>query len=204
VRCRIPCDLVAAGTSVSAEVRDISAGGLGVLAEAPDLEQGDPVTLLLRPPGARPFEISALVWHVRAVRRGTGGKVVRSWGLVLGDASPEFAELVENLKGGSRAARPLRTEPEVPAPMSARETTPPATRPAAASPAAPRAATPSPAVAPPPAPPTLRQFAIRMRRIGGPRTCRIVACGTTESEAIEAALAEVGEGWTAIDGHALA
>ncbi len=178
-RCRIPCDLIVDGTAVVGEVRDVSAGGLGVLAEAPALEQGEPVSVILRLPGARPFEISALVWHVRAVRQKAGGKPTRSWGLVLGEAAPAFAKLVEKLTAGDRPTGATRTPRAKPAhpPVSA------------------------PEAAPPPLPrlPSLQQFAIRIRQVGGPRTCRVIACGATESEAVQAALAEVGAGWALLD-----
>jgi hypothetical protein len=176
-RCSIPCEFVAEGDSVAAEVRNVSAGGLGLVAEAPALEQGDPVTIVLRPPGGRPFEVAALVWHVRAMRRSSGGKPNRYYGLVLGDASPEFAQLVQKLTGRER-----RDECASPRPLESR-----------------REPVSGPAAPPPAPPPALLHFAIRIRQIGGPRTCRVIACGATKDEAVQAALAEVGEGWALLD-----
>jgi hypothetical protein len=181
----MPCDFITDASSVVGEVRNLSAGGLGVLAEAPALEQGEPVRLVLRPPGARPIEISAIVWHARGLRRSASGKSARSFGLVLTDASTLYVELVEKLSAGDR-----RRQPATPTPQ-----------PAPSPPSAPRR---DPVVEAPPEPepkpePALHAFSIRIRQVGGSRTCRVSACGATEPEAVEAALAEVGEGWVVLD-----
>jgi len=52
--------------------------------------------------------------------------------------------------------------------------------------------------APPPAKP-LRQYAIRIQQEGSPRTCRVVASGTSLDDAVKSALAEVGAGWAMLD-----
>ncbi len=180
-RCAIPCDLIVGGAAVAGEVRNVSAGGLGVLADAPALEQGESVTVALHMPGGTTFEVHTLVWHARAVRRAGGDKAIRSWGLVLSDASPEFAALVERLVNGRRGLAPQR------APARTAESTHPSV------------SSPKPLPELPPPPPPLQQFAIRIQQIGKPRTCRVVACGATREAALAAALAEVGAGWEVLD-----
>jgi hypothetical protein len=50
-----------------------------------------------------------------------------------------------------------------------------------------------------PAPPALRQFAVRVKQEGGPRSCRIVVGATASEEATGRALDEVGTGWVALE-----
>lgn len=217
MRCSFPCDLVINGGTVTGEVRNVSAGGLGVITEAEALEQGDPIGVVLRIPGSKPLAIPALVWHVRASRRRESGKVTRSWGLVLGDASPGFAQLVaamQKARGPSRRTLPPRMAPPPAsaAPPPARQDAPAALAAPAAPvreemsaptplPETPRLPTPEETLAPSPPPEasTPTQFAIRIQQVGRPRTCRVVASGATAEEAMAAALAEVGPGWNAIE-----
>ncbi len=53
--------------------------------------------------------------------------------------------------------------------------------------------------APVPATPPLRQFAVRVKQEGGPRSCRIVVGATASEDAADHALAEVGSGWMALE-----
>ena len=170
-RCSILCDFIVNGAAVQGEVRNLSTVGIGVVADAPLLEQGEGVGLVLHVAGETPISIKTLVWHVRAARRNADGKSTRSWGLVLGEPSAEYAKLIERLIVTPRLApkRPLTV-------LSAD-----------------RSATP-----PPPATP-LRQYAIRIQEVGKPRTCQIVASGTSLQDAVKTALAEVGAGWTMLD-----
>jgi PilZ domain len=174
--CSIWCDLIVNGVAVQGEVRNISVGGLGVVADAPALEQGEGVGVVLRVPGGAPISIQALVWHVQAVRHKADPKSTRSWGLVLAEPSPEYAKLIEQL-----------TVPASPAPK----------RPLGVPSANRRAEAP-----PPPATP-LRQYAIRIQQVGKPRTCQVVASGTSLDDAVKTALAEVGAGWAMIDARAV-
>ena len=171
-RCSIRCDLIVNGVAVLGEVRNLSAGGLGVVADAPLLEQGEAVGVVLYVAGGAQISIQALVWHVRAARRNADGKSTRSWGLVLAEASSEYAKLIEGL-----------TAPPPLAPMRA-----PAVSSADRS-----------AEAPPPPATALRQYAIRIQQVGKPRTCQVVAIGTSLQEAVKTALAEVGAGWVMLD-----
>src|SRR5262249_28407730 len=120
------------------------------------------------------IEVRALVWHVRNTSRHGGEKPARVFGLVLSDAAPEFAELVERM-----APKPAAPPVAPPAPIAA--------------PAA------QPAPPPPPPLPASRQYRIRIKQSGGSRTCSVVASGAGAEDAKQAALAEVGEGWTVLE-----
>ena len=171
-RCSISCDFIVNGAAVQGEVRNLSTGGLGVVVDAPLLEQGEGVGVVLHVAGERPISIQALVWHVRAARRNADGKSTRSWGLVLGEPSAEYAKLIERLIVPPRLA-PKRPLAVLSADRSAETPPPPAT--------------------------PLRQYAIRIQEVGKPRTCQVVASGTSLQDAVKTALAEVGAGWTMLD-----
>jgi hypothetical protein len=189
IQCGIPCELRIAGVEVAGKVRNVSASGLGVVAEAPDADQGEDVVVNLRVPGRAPMEVRALVWHVREMRGRASDKSARLFGLVLSDAAPDFARLVERLAAGRvpRAEAP----PKRPPPLPPRRAAPPA---AGAQPAAPEAEPEAQA-----APPAPRQYRIRLKQIGGSRSYRIVASGESAEAAAEAAQAEVGPGWTVLE-----
>jgi hypothetical protein len=181
-RSNLTCELRLGGQSIEGRVRDVSAGGLGVVAEAPSADQGDEVVVTLRGGGLPSIVVRALVWHVRTVRRGTEEKALRSFGLVLSESAPEFAELV-----GRLAAK--RTRPSSPSPEAQQPRAP--------------LPTPEPAAAigapPPPAAAARREYRIRIKQTSGPRTCRIVASGSSPEEAQAAALSEVGAGWVVLE-----
>jgi hypothetical protein len=174
-RSNLTCELRLGGQSIEGRVRDVSAGGLGVVAEAPSADQGDEVVVALRGSGLATIVMRALVWHVRTVRRGADEKALRSFGLVLSESAPEFAALVERL--AAKRARPAPPPPVTPSPESAVEAAAP----------------------PPPAAAARREYRIRIKQTSGPRTCRIVASGASPEEAQAAALSEVGAGWIVLE-----
>ena len=190
IRCNIPCELRIAGSSLEGKVRNVSASGLGVAVDAPEVDQGDSVTVTLRVDGLS-IEVRALIWHIRSCSGGKGEKGARLLGLVLSDTAPEFARLVERL--GTK-------QPEA---------TPPPAPPAPAVPARPLASRPRPlgAIArartavkrASPEPARTREYRIRIKQSGGPRTCQIVASGASKESAVKAALSEVGEGWIVLE-----
>jgi hypothetical protein len=184
LRCAIPCELRIAGNSVAGQVRNISAGGLGVVAEAPDVDQGDPAALTLRVAGLGKIEVRTLVWHVRSLKRGQGSKAARSFGLVLSDAAPEFAQLVERLAAQRR--RPS-VGPRTPT------TAPPCLD------ATPGAAADAPGGATSAEAPRVREYRIRLKQSGGSRSYRVVASGVSPEAAAEAASKEVGAGWVVLE-----
>ena len=59
IRCNLPCELRVDGHTVEGRVRNVSASGLGVAAEAPEIEQGESVAVTLRVEGVA-IEIRAL------------------------------------------------------------------------------------------------------------------------------------------------
>jgi PilZ domain len=212
IRCNIPCELRIAGQSVAGKVRNLSAGGLGVVAEAPEVDQGDEVAVTLKVPGPRPIELRALFWHARALSRSGSDKEARLFGLVLSDAAPEFARLVERFgaKQPRTAAAPRGTasSPILRAaaarlsarPPDARGLPPPpraASEPDAPPPDAPPAA--DAVSAAPELPPGPRQYRIRIKQSGGSRTCRVVASGASPEAAAAAACSEVGPGWIVLE-----
>ena len=190
IRCNLPCELRVGGRCIDGKVRNVSASGLGIAADAPEIEQGDSVTVKLRVEGLD-IEVRALVWHVRSPSRGAGEKGPSVLGLVLSDTAPEFARLVERL--GTKPPQPPAASPEPAAPDPAR---PAAIRPFAKGAitrarTAVKRATPAPARA--------REYRIRIQQQGGNRSCQIVASGVSKEAAIEAALREVGQGWIVLE-----
>jgi hypothetical protein len=194
IRCNLPCALLIAGQPFEGKVRNVSASGLGVTADAPHADQGDAVTVKMRVDRVE-IEVRALVWHVRTLSRGTDEKGSRVFGLVLSDTAPEFARLVERL--GTKQPQPTLPpiQPAPPAPV----------RPAASRPSAPgaiaRARQSLKRTSPEPS--RIREYRIRIKQNGGPRTCQIVASGVTKEAAVKAALSEVGHGWIVIEAVAI-
>jgi hypothetical protein len=190
IRCNLPCELRFGGRSLEGKVRNVSASGLGVAAEGLEVDQGDSITVTLRVDGLQ-FDVRALVWHVRSRGRGTAEKGAREFGLVLSDTSPEFASLVERL--GTKQPQPTRS-PRPPAAVAP-------VRPAASQPSvrgaisrtrsALKVARRKPAL--------IREYRIRIKQNGGPRSCQIVASGVSLQAAVEAALREVGQGWIVLE-----
>ncbi len=192
IRCNFPCVLRVAGRSLDGKVRNVSASGLGVAADASELEQGDSVKVRLRVDGVA-IEVHALVWHVRSSGRCVGDKSPRVLGLVLSDTAPDFARLVERLGAKPAQAEPASAPPQPAPPTPVR---PLASRPSAQGAIA-RANSGLKVVCPAPVP--TREYRIRIKQSGGPRTCQIVASGASKEAAAEAALAEVGPGWMVLE-----
>jgi hypothetical protein len=194
IRCNIPCGLRIAGRSLKGKVRDVSASGLSVTAEAPEAYQGDPVTVTLHMQGLE-IEVRALVWHVRTPSRGAGHEGERVLGLVVSDSAPEFASLVERL--GTKQAQPTLPPLESAAHAPARrgESRPSAPGSIARARQSLKRASPEPS--------RVREYRIRIKQSGGPRTCQIVASGVTLESAVKAALSEVGHGWIVLEAVAI-
>lgn len=190
IRCNISCELRSAGRSLEGKVRNVSASGLGVAVEGLEVDQGDSVTVALRVDGLQ-IEVRALVWHVRPLSRGTGEKGARLFGLVLSDSAPDFAGLVERLatkqpQATASEAQLAPPAPERPAPIQRF-----AAGAIARAPSALKRASPEPA--------RTREYRIRIKQNGGPRSCQIVASGVTREAAVKAALSEVGQGWIVLE-----
>lgn len=97
VRTQIPCSILVEDKPVAALVRNVSASGLGVDAPLELVGAGDEIEVTLRPPGRAPVDLVAMVWHARAVRRAGGGERFAQLGLVLSEASDDYARLVDAL-----------------------------------------------------------------------------------------------------------
>jgi len=92
IRTRIECEVWIDGTEHQGRVLDVSDGGLSVTAE-PEVAQGEPVRVVLRPPDTQPFEVSALAWHCRRMRQ-PSGKDTHVLGLMLSSAPEAYQELL--------------------------------------------------------------------------------------------------------------
>lgn len=181
IRAKFPCDLHLAGASSKVTIRDLSEGGLSVLADLGEPEQGDPVELVLHPPNRPSVELSCVFWHSRHVRVVGEDRSTAHMGLVLASPSDAYFDLVAALRG---------SKPRLPASADATE---PIARPL------PRPAKPTnhaPAVLGRVA---LQQFSVRVKQNGGPRSTRLVVAAQDVRDAEVRALAEVGEGWIALE-----
>ncbi len=194
IRCNIPCTLQIGKSSLTGKVCNVSASGLGVTAVAPGADQGDAVRVTLRAEG-KTIVIRALVWHVRTLSHGADEKASRIFGLVLSDAAPEFAKLVERL--GTKQSKPPAPPPPPPTPKRARPVVPGPADHGAIALARPATGAASPE------PVRLREYRIRIKQNGGPRTCQIVASGVSLEAAVKAALDEVGPGWIVLEAAAI-
>jgi len=182
IPCKIPCELRIAGHSVAGHVRNVSAGGLAVLAEAPDADQGEEVAVTMQAASIGVIEVRAIVWHVRVSKRSTSEKPSRSFGLVLSDAAPAFAQLVARLIANTaHAIPPLR--PLAPDPVDQGQAASGTPKNGSARADAPR----------------LREYRIRLKELGGPRSYRIVASGISAESAADAARGEVGPNWEVLE-----
>ncbi len=182
IRARFPCELLLAGASVKARIRDLSEGGLSVLTDLEGTEQGDTVTVVLHPPNRRSVEISCVFWHTRRVRIVGEDRSTAHLGLVLSSPCDAYFELVSAMRG-KPPTRPVDvTEPAVKAPPASK------TRRAAGRRGGLTVAEPA-----------LQQYSVRVKQDGGPRSTRVVVAARGLRDAESRALAEVGEGWIALE-----
>ena len=172
IRAKFPCDLHLAGRSVKATVRDLSEGGLSVLVDVEEPEQGDTVAVTLHPPRRRSVELACVFWHSRRVRVVGEGRSTAHLGLVLSSPSDAYFELVSALRGRKPTNPSDATEPAVKLKSNG-------------------------ALAP--AKPELQQYSVRVKQDGGPRSTRIVVAARDMKDAETRALAEAGEGWVALE-----
>lgn len=184
IRAKFPCDLHLEGTSVKARIRDLSEGGLSVLTDLEGTEQGDTVRVMLHPPNRPSVEISCVFWHSRRVRVVGEDRSTAHLGLVLSNPSDAYFDLVSVLRG-KPPTRPVdATEPAVKA---------------LAAPKAPPADDAGRGGGLAVAEPELQQYSVRVKQDGGPRSTRVVVAARNLRDAESRALAEVGEGWVALE-----
>ena len=182
IKVRFPCDLAFGRKRASGMVMDISAGGLSVAADKM-LDQGESVFVRLHPKGRPSIDVEALVWNVRAVKRGGKGKASARLGLVLSEAPDEFLELLK-----SKAPAPV-AKPRRPARSARRRSPEPATA---------KEAEPETVLKTPP-PPAERRFRARVKQSDTTRTRTILVFATSAEDAAEKALAEVEPGWILLE-----
>jgi hypothetical protein len=184
IKVRFPCDLASGRKRASGMVMDISAGGLSVAADT-ILDQGESVFVRLHPKGRASIDVEALVWNVRAVKRGGKGKASARLGLVLSEAPDEFLGLLKS-KTPARVAKPPKPA------RSAKRRSPEADVAKEAEPV------PETVLETPP-PPAERRFRARVKQSGGNRTRTILVFATSAEDAAEKALAEVEPGWILLE-----
>lgn len=172
IQCRMACEVLGQGKRpIRASVVSLSEGGFAV--EVPlRVEQGEALRVRIR--GARRLQIEGIVWNDRPARRARGGDRLRLLGCVLSDPPADFLALIEAVERrngaprpapSARAARPLPRETDLP---RSREPLPP----------------------PKPEPKeTLPRFRVRLKQVGGPRTCLLKVGAHSVAEAQQRALA---------------
>ncbi len=180
IRAKFPCDLHLASGSVKAKIRDLSEGGLSVLSNVEEPEQGDTVAVTLHPPNRPSVEIACVFWHSRRVRVVGEDRSTAHLGLVLSSPSDAYFELVSAMRGKTPPRAVDATEPAAKPPR----------------PAAPRNGGDGGLAA---GEPVLRQYSVRVKQDGGPRSTRVVVAARDLRDAEARALAEVGEGWVALE-----
>ena len=151
-------------------------------------------------PNRPSLELACVFWHSRRVRIVGEGRSTAHLGLVFANPCDEFFELVSALRG----KKPLRpsdaTEPAVKAPPPMPRRVHPTAPTTSTTPTAPtqKPATPIGSIAKS-SEPELRQFSVRVKQDGGPRSTRLVVAARDIKDAEARALAEVGDGWIALE-----
>lgn len=200
VRCKLACEIVvSANKRVHGRVVTLSEGGLAVVT-ALDLDQGDPIRLVIDPKGARPIRVSAIVWNDTMPKTASGESRLHRLGCVISEPSDSFRALLDRL---------LPSEPDVASrrPVGGTSESIPIAVPKTreiddgiAEADLPR----SRELQPPPkveAEESLPYFRIRLKQIGGPRTriMTIQARSATQAElrALQqlASISNDAEGW---------
>lgn len=200
VRCKLACEIVvSAKKRVHGRVVTLSEGGLAVVT-ALDLDQGDPIRLVIDPKGARPIRVSAIVWNDTMPQTASGESRLHRLGCVISEPSDSFVALLDRL---------LPSEPDVSSrrpvggisesiPIAVPKTREPQDEFAEADLPRSRELQPPPKVE---AEESLPYFRIRLKQIGGPRTriMTIQARSATQAErrALEQleAISSGSEGW---------
>ena len=120
IRTRIECEVWIDGTEHRGRVLDVSDGGLSVTTE-PEVGQGEPVRVVLRPPDMTAFEVSALAWHCRKVRQ-PSGKTMHVLGLMLSSAPEAYQNLLPRRPESTPEPEPPEASAPTPDPVEVAET----------------------------------------------------------------------------------
>lgn len=173
---------------IRGRVVTLSEGGLAVMADL-DLEQGDPIRLLIEPSEMLPpIKVSAIVWNELTASPSGRSSSIRKIGCVVSDPSRSFLALLDSIAppepraipvpvARPRAIDPERSEPDLP---RSRDLQPPLKQEPEES---------------------LPYFRIRLKQIGGPRTRVLTLRARSATQAERLALEELdqvcseSEGW---------
>jgi hypothetical protein len=168
----------------------LSEGGLAVVADL-DLEQGDPIRLILEPGGGlAPVKVSAIVWNDLNASPSGRSERIRKLGCVISEPSRAFLALIDALDTKRASVRPAPIPLARPQPVDPTEVEPDLPRS--------KELQPPPKVEPEE---SLPYFRVRMKQIGGPRTRILTLRARSATQAERLALDELdqicdgSEGW---------
>ena len=191
IGCRLKCEIVGGQLRrIRGRVVSLSEGGLAVVADL-ELEQGDPIRLLLEPGGGlAPVKVSAIVWNDAPASPSGRTERIRKFGCVISEPSRAYLALLDALDAKRPAARPVPIPVALPKPLDPAEVEPDLPRS--------KELQPPPKVEPEE---TLPYFRVRMKQIGGPRTRILTLRARSATQAERLALEELdqicsgSEGW---------
>jgi hypothetical protein len=200
VRCKLACEIVvSAKKRVQGRIVTLSEGGIAVVTSL-DLDQGDPIRIVIDPRGARPIRVSAIVWNDTMARVSGAETRLQRLGCVISEPSDTFVALLDRL---------LPPDPEILSsrPVGGTSESIPIAVPKARAPQDDWAETDLPRsrdLQPPPKvdpEESLPYFRIRLKQIGGPRTRIMTIQARSASQAERRALERLdsiatgAEGW---------
>lgn len=190
VRCKLPCEIVVSKSRrVPGRVITLSEGGLAVLTGI-ELDQGDPVRIVIDPKGVKPIQVSAIVWNDTRPETRQRASVLRRLGCIVSQPTDSFTSLLERMLPPEQAVEVRSVAKDH------SETTP-------LPPAAPRDRVdewnepdlprsrelqPPPKVEPED---SLPWFRVRLKQLGGPRTRILTLRARSATQAEELALEEL-------------
>ncbi len=194
MKCKLPCELSVSGKRSQGVVRDVSVDGLSVHTSL-SLAEGEHVRVCVHHPRCGSFELEAIVWHGRQVRRKGTNDRANLLGMRIARGPDDWQNLLSSTKAAPTMT--VATSPaNAPRPRVA-ERPAPARPPAAPRPEPPE---PEPPKEPPPSvSPADTRYRVRVKLEGSPRTRVLVVEAASDDAAVARAVAEVGAGWTVIE-----
>lgn len=190
VRCKLPCEIVISSKKrVPGRVVTLSEGGFAVVTGL-ELDQGDPVRMVIDPKGARPIKVTAIVWNDTHPKTAGGNSRLHRLGCVLSTPSDSFVALLERMLppeegASSNVAKDHSDTVPVAPPSKGRD---PESE--SVEPDLPRSRElqPPPKVEPEE---SLPYFRVRLKQIGGPRTRIMTLQARSATQAEQRALDEL-------------
>lgn len=170
-RCRFSCDLTRLHDRASGTVLDVSEGGLSVYTQL-EVDQGDPLLVLMNVPKVGKIELETIIWHIRPARQRNSGEPCYLLGLMLYKAPDAYFELVPDSMPDEQHESDRVLEPQA-GPLLDSETDTQG----------------------------LTLFRIRIKARSGPRT-RVLSLGAeSENEARAHAMSELNNEWEVREVH---